>query len=117
MKKGEVAILTVTGSKQAAEDKLGLGKITADKVVLRVELQDFEKEKDTWSLSEEEKVEFGQARKGVAANLFKNGRCAMALGRYKKIVDLFNYTDNFKEENKAKAKEIKKLCELNKAAC
>merc|ERR1711879_21855 len=41
----------------------------------------------------------------------------MALGRYKKIAEMFNYIDNFKEENKVKAKDLKKACELNKAAC
>jgi len=30
---------------------------------------------------------------------------------------LFNYIDNFKEENKTKAKDLKRVCELNKAAC
>merc|ERR1712060_461303 len=45
------------------------------------------------------------------------GRIAMALGRYKKIAEMFNYIDNFKEENKARAKDLKKACELNKAAC
>merc|ERR1712060_12990 len=67
--------------------------------------------------SEEEKIEFGLARKDVATTLFKGGRIAMALGRYTKIAELFNYIDNFKEENKARAKDLKKACELNKAAC
>merc|ERR1711871_1270516 len=62
-------------------------------------------------------VEYGLSRKDAATNLFKSSRFAMALGRYKKIVDLFNYIDNFKEENKEKAKDLKKVCELNKAAC
>merc|ERR1719210_1300666 len=30
---------------------------------------------------------------------------------------MFNYIDNFKEENKMKAKELKKNCDLNSAAC
>jgi len=119
MKKGEIAVVTVTGAsaKGAAEAQLGLKGFAGEKIVFRVELQDFEKGKDTWSMSEEEKVEFGLARKEVATELFKSGRFAMALGRYKKIVELFNYIDNFKEENKEKAKDLKKVCELNKAAC
>merc|ERR1711988_319975 len=64
------------------------------------------------------KIQFGSARKDVGANLFKSGRIAMALQRYKKVGDLFNYIDNYKEEDsKKKAKELKKACELNKAAC
>merc|ERR1712032_346123 len=48
---------------------------------------------------------------------FKSGRYALALERFKKVGDIFNYIDNFKEENKSKAKELKRVCELNKAAC
>lgn len=69
-------------------------------------------------MSEEEKVEFGVARKDVGASLFKAGRLTMALQRYKRVVDCFSYIDGIKDENnKNKAKELKKACELNKAAC
>merc|ERR1712187_401658 len=84
--------------------------------VLTIELQEFEKAKETWDMSEEEKVEFGTARKEVGSGLFKNGRFALALQRYKKTAEMINYIDNFKEENKVKAKDLKKACELNKAA-
>merc|ERR1712178_131125 len=66
----------------------------------------------------EEKISFGQDRKDVGATLFKAGRLNMALQRYKKVVEIFNYIDNFKDEDlKQKAKDLKKVCELNKAAC
>merc|ERR1712032_1790222 len=76
-----------------------------------------EKGKDTYSLSEEEKVAFGAERKEVGSNLFRKGRVNLALERYKKVIDMFSYIDNFKEENKTKAKDLKKVCELNRAAC
>merc|ERR1712060_128186 len=60
---------------------------------------------------------FGASRKDIGTKMFKGSRLAMALQRYKKVVELFSYIDNFKEENKEKAKELKKSCELNKAAC
>merc|ERR1712032_1539956 len=75
------------------------------------------KGKDTWSMSEEEKVAYGEERKAAAANIFKAGRMELALKSYKAIVDLFNYIDNFKEENKTKANTLKRTCELNRAAC
>ncbi|CAJ1450236.1 unnamed protein product [Effrenium voratum] len=115
MKKGERAILTCTRPSSCIEPKLSLQP--TDKVVMTLELLEFEKLKEQWDLSEEEKVERGQARKEVGGNLFKQGRIELALERYKKVMDLFNYIDNFKDENKAKAKELKKLCDLNKAAC
>ena len=46
--------------------------------------------------SEEEKIDFAHARKDVGARLFKEGRYSMAMERYKKIVDLFNYVDSYK---------------------
>jgi len=107
----------VTVPSLAAEEQLGLKSISAEKVLLTLRLEEFEKGKDQWSLSEEEKVEFGTARKEVGSNLFRAGRFALALQRYKKVVDMFSYIDNYKEENKEKAKDMKKTCQLNKAAC
>lgn len=117
MKKGEKSVLTCINPSLCIEEKLGLKDIKSEKVVLSLELVEFEKAKDTWNMSEEEKVEFGVERKEIGSDLFKKGRTTLALERYKKVIDLFNYTDNFKEENKAKAKDLKKVCELNLAAC
>jgi len=117
MKKSEKAILTCSQPSCCAEEKLGLKAISAEKVVLTLEMQDFEKAKETHSMSEEEKVEFGAARKEVGSNLFRSGRIELAMQRYKKVTELFSYIDNFKEENKGKAKDLKKVCELNRAAC
>lgn len=115
MKKGERAILTCSRPNSCTEPRLGLAP--SGETVMVLELVDFEKQKDQWELSEDEKVQRGQDRKEVGSNLFKQGRIELALERYKKVMDLFNYIDNFKEENKAKAKELKRLCDLNKAAC
>jgi len=118
MKKGERAVLTVTTPKLAEEKQLGLQNLTSEKVVLTMELQNFEKDKETYEMSSEEKIQYCQARKDAAAALFKSGRLEMALLSYKKVVDTFNYIDSIKEEDlKSKAKELKKLCNLNKAAC
>lgn len=115
MKQGERAVLTCTRASSCTEPQLGL---TPDgETIMTLELVEFEKQKDQWEMSEEEKVQRGQERKDVGSNLFKQGRIELALERYKKVMDLFNYIDNFKEENKTKAKELKKLCDLNKAAC
>jgi len=117
MKKGERALLTVTKPALAAEEQLGLKGVSAEKVVFTLEVTEFDKPKDTFSMSEEEKVEYGAARKDMGTTLFKSGRLGMALQRYKKVGDSLSYIDNFKEENKTKAKSLKQVCELNKAAC
>merc|ERR1712048_693761 len=100
-----------------SDEKLGIKTGEYKKIIAKLEMVEFEKAKDTWSMSEDEKIEFGNARKEVGSELFRKGRTALALERYKKVCDLFNYIDNFKEENKTKAKELKKLSELNQAAC
>jgi FK506-binding protein 4/5 len=118
MKLKEKAVLSCFDTLTSKEDKLGLKDVSCDKVVFTLELIEFEKAKDTWDMSEDEKIEFATARKDVGSALFKSARWRMALGRYKKIIDLFNYLDGIKDEaKKAKAKELKKLCELNSAAC
>merc|ERR1711879_571602 len=117
MKKGEKSVLTASDPSLVVDSQLGIAKAPAGTVVMKLELQELEKGKDTWNMSGEEKVEYGAGRKDVGAALFKSGRTALALERYKKVVDLFNYIDNFKDENKTKAKDLKKACELNKAAC
>merc|ERR1712062_74653 len=117
MKKGEKAILTCSQPSSCAEEKLGLKTVSAEKIVLTLEMQDFEKAKETYSMSEEEKVEFGAARKEVGSSLFLSVRIELAMQRYKKVTELFSYIYNFKEENKGKAKDLKKVCELNRAAC
>ncbi|CAJ1358104.1 unnamed protein product [Effrenium voratum] len=116
MKKGERAVLTAPGS-LCRDSQLGLAQTQAETLSLTIELCDFEKPKDTWDMSEEEKLDFGAARKEVGGGLFKSGRYHLAMERYKKVADMLSYTDNFKEENKAKALELKKTCTLNKAAC
>jgi len=69
-------------------------------------------------MSEEEKISFANSRKEVGTHLFKQKRFGLALGRYKKITEMFQYTDNMKDETmKAEAKNLKTLCELNKALC
>lgn len=115
MKKGEKAVVTVR-SPLAKDDKLGITG-SESQVVITLTVVEFEKGKEHWDMSEEEKVEFGAARKEIGTSLFKSGRIDMALQRYKKVGDMFNYIDNFKDGNKEKATELKKACLLNSAAC
>jgi len=63
MKKGEKAVIVVSLAPLVFEEKLGLTGVKAERVVLRVLLEDFEKATDTWSMSEEEKLVWGTARK------------------------------------------------------
>merc|ERR1712063_191992 len=118
MKKGEQAIITCTNLTQLSDEKLGLKEVTGEKILLTLRLTEFEKAKDHYSMNDEEKVTFGTSRKEMGSTLFKQGRTALALERYKKVAEMFSYIDSMKDETmKTKAKDLKKLCELNKAAC
>jgi len=117
MKNGERAVVTCSRPDMCIEEQLGLKVVSAEKVVFTLELTEFEKPTDTWSMSEDEKIQFAAGRRTAGSDLFKTGRVVLALERYKKVIDLFNYVDNFNEENKKTAKDLKRLCELNSAAC
>ena len=71
MKKGETAALTVTAQAQEAQSGL-LDVVTT--VVLTLEPQEFDAPKFTWSLSEQEKVDFVVAWKDVTGALYRSGR-------------------------------------------
>merc|ERR1712217_207245 len=118
MKAEEKAVLTCIKPLDCSEVQLGLKDGSAEKIVLTLELLEFEKAKDTWSMSEDEKLEFAADRKNVGGALFRAGRVQLALERYKKVISLFSYLDSIKDEGKkANAKELKLACELNSAAC
>merc|ERR1712007_151476 len=118
MKRGEQAIVTCTNLTLLSDEKLGLKEVSGEKILLTLRLIEFEKGKDHYSMNEEEKVGFGTSRKEMGSTLFKRGRTALALERYKKVAEMFSYIDSMKDETmKIKAKDLKRLCELNKAAC
>merc|ERR1712048_1546290 len=66
-----------------------------------------------------EDIEFLAKRKDVGTALFKSGRLTLALHRYMDVEEYFtrcNINDLEEEENRVKAKELKKSCILNQAA-
>lgn len=117
MKKGERALVTCSVPSKACEAKLGLGEVKADKVIYTLELVDITKGEDVWSMSNENKFEFGVKRKDLGAKLFSAKRFEMALEQYKKVGDAVTSKDTFEDALKGKANELAKAAELNKALC
>eukprot|EP00931_Biecheleriopsis_adriatica_P123048 TRINITY_DN98103_c0_g1_i1.p1 TRINITY_DN98103_c0_g1~~TRINITY_DN98103_c0_g1_i1.p1 ORF type:complete len:237 (-),score=59.06 TRINITY_DN98103_c0_g1_i1:43-753(-) len=117
MSKHEKAIITVTEAAAAAETQIGLGSVTADKVVLTVFMKHFDSQLELWRLHPSEKIDFALARKDRGAVLFKEGRFAMALHLYKKVEDLLNNIEHCDSSEEAKREDIKRLCRSNQAAC
>lgn len=84
---GEKALLNCSPGAFRVEHLLGLHSAPARldgsaRLLLTLELLDFEKGRDSWSLSEGEKVQLAAERKDVfLRRLFKLGRVELALGR------------------------------------
>ncbi|TKY66190.1 Peptidyl-prolyl cis-trans isomerase FKBP62 [Spatholobus suberectus] len=120
MKKGEVALLTI-----APEYAFGLSESQQELAVIppnstvyfEVELVSFEKEKESWDLNTQEKLEAAGKKKEEGNVLFKAGKYARASKRYEKAVKCIEYDSSFGEEEKKQAKTLKVACNLNNAAC
>ncbi|KAJ4838881.1 Peptidyl-prolyl cis-trans isomerase fkbp65 [Turnera subulata] len=120
MKKGEVALLTVAPEYAfgSSESKQELAVVSPNSTVYyEVELVSFDKEKESWDMSNEEKVEAAGVKKEEGNVLFKAGKYARASKRYEKAVKYIEYDSSFSEEEKKKAKALKVACNLNNAAC
>ncbi|XP_054782988.1 peptidyl-prolyl cis-trans isomerase FKBP62-like [Prosopis cineraria] len=120
MKKGEVALLTVApeyafGSSEAKQE---LAVVPPNSTVYyEVELVSFVKEKESWDMNTQEKVEGAGKKKEEGNALFKSGKYAKASKRYEKAVKYVEYDSAFSEEEKKQAKALKVACNLNNAAC
>lgn len=117
MRKGERAVITCTQPSLFCGPELGLTSISSSEVVVTVEVIAHEKGEDPWHMTEEKKYQYCIGCKETGSALFKKGRHAVALQRYKRVTELLAYIDSFTEVDKDQAKELKISCELNKAAC
>ncbi|KAJ6687106.1 PEPTIDYL-PROLYL CIS-TRANS ISOMERASE [Salix purpurea] len=115
MKKGEVALLTVApeyafGSSESQQE---LAVVPPNSTVCyEIELVSFDKEKESWDMSTDEKIEAAGKKKEEGNVLFKAGKYAKASKRYEKAVKFIEYDSSFSEEEKKQAKALKaeKLC-------
>ncbi|XP_009349114.2 peptidyl-prolyl cis-trans isomerase FKBP62 [Pyrus x bretschneideri] len=120
MKKGEVALLTIApeyafGSLESQQE---LAVVPPNSTVnYEVELASFEKDKESWDMNTEEKIEAAGKKKEEGNALFKAGKYVRASKRYEKAVKYIDYDSSFSEEAKKQAKVLKVACNLNDAAC
>ncbi|XP_061360403.1 peptidyl-prolyl cis-trans isomerase FKBP62-like [Gastrolobium bilobum] len=120
MKKGEVALLTIAPEYAfgLSESQQELAMVPPNSTVYyEVELVSFEKEKESWDMNTEEKIEAAGKKKEEGNALFKAGKYARASKRYEKAIKFVEYDTSFSEEEKKKAKALKVACNLNDAAC
>ncbi|CAA7058905.1 unnamed protein product [Microthlaspi erraticum] len=120
MKKGEVALITVLPEYAfgSSESKQELAVIPPNSTVCyEVEMVSFIKEKESWDMNIQEKIEAAGKKKEEGNALFKAGKYARASKRYERGVKYIEYDSTFDEEEKKKVKALKIACNLNNAAC
>ncbi|KAL3604675.1 hypothetical protein D5086_005534 [Populus alba] len=120
MKKGELALLTIApeyafGSSESQQE---LAVVPPNSTVCyEIELVSFDKEKESWDMNTDEKIEAAGKKKEEGNVLFKAGKYVKASKRYEKAVKFIEYDSSFREEEKKQAKALKVACNLNNAAC
>ncbi|CAI8608195.1 unnamed protein product [Vicia faba] len=120
MKKGEVALLTIAPEYAfgSTETKQELAVVPPNSTLhYEVELVSFVKDKESWDMNTEEKIQAAGKKKEEGNALFKAGKYARASKRYEKAVKYIEYDTAFGEEEKKSAKALKVACNLNDAAC
>ncbi|KAL2470706.1 Peptidyl-prolyl cis-trans isomerase FKBP62 [Abeliophyllum distichum] len=120
MKKGEVALLTITPEYAfgSSESKQELAVVPPNSTVFYdIELVSFEKEKESWDMNTQEKIDAAGKKKEEGNVLFKAGKYARASKRYEKAAKYIEYDTSFSEEEKKQSKALKITCNLNDAAC
>lgn len=120
MKKGEVALVIIAPEYGfgSTESKQELAVVPPNSTLYyEVELVSFDKEKESWDMSTEEKIEAAGKKKEEGNALFKAGKYTRASKRYEKAVKYIEYDTSFGEEEKKAAKALKVTCNLNNAAC
>ncbi|XP_015086548.1 peptidyl-prolyl cis-trans isomerase FKBP62-like [Solanum pennellii] len=120
MKKGEIALITIQpeyafGAFDSPQD---LAVVPGNSIVYyEVELVSFVKEKESWDMSTQEKIEAAGKKKEEGNVLFKAGKYVRASKRYEKAVSLIEYESSFSDDEKQQAKLLKVSSNLNNAAC
>jgi len=110
------AVKSVYAYGQQGNSELGIGPNTD--LNMEVELLDFEKAKEDWGLSFEEKKDASTTRKSEGNDLFQKGHYRHAAKKYKRSLKTFEYEKDLKGDSKdAVQKEIRLPCHLNLAAC
>jgi len=120
MKKGEVALVTIDPvyAFGSTESKQELAVVPPNSTVYyEVDLVSFDKERESWDMNTEEKIEAAGKKKEEGNAKFKAGKYALASKRYEKAVKYIEYDSSFSEEEKKQAKALKVACNLNDAAC
>ncbi|XP_048139351.1 peptidyl-prolyl cis-trans isomerase FKBP62-like isoform X2 [Rhodamnia argentea] len=120
MKKGEVALVTIQPEYAfgLTESQQDLAVVPANSTLYyEVELLSFVKEKESWEMNNQEKIEAAARKKEEGNASFKAGKYERASRRYEKAARFIEYDSSFSDEEKQQARTLKISCNLNNAAC
>ncbi|KAI5058641.1 hypothetical protein GOP47_0026811 [Adiantum capillus-veneris] len=120
MNKGESALVTIPPEYGfgSAEVQRPLALVPPNSTLTyEVELVEFQKEKESWDMNTEEKIEAAGKKKEDGNLLFKAGKYERASKKYDKAAKFIEYDSSFSDEEKKQAKVLKTSCYLNNAAC
>lgn len=119
MVKGERALLTISpeyGYGDAGKEGLLVPVPPNATLLYDVELIDFDNPKESWEMSDGEKVDAAKVFKEKGNAAFKAGRLKRAVTCYDKAASMVAVDKAFAEDLLAASKELKKSCWLNLAA-
>ncbi|GIL82576.1 hypothetical protein Vretimale_12040 [Volvox reticuliferus] len=121
MKQGEKAVVTITDPSQGyGSETEYTGPLAVvppgSSLQFDVELIKFENSKESWEMSDLEKVDAARQRKDKANAYYKAGKLSKAQAMWERAVSLVQYDKSFPEDVKLASKEIKRSCWLNLAA-
>ncbi|GFY45705.1 peptidyl-prolyl cis-trans isomerase FKBP4 [Trichonephila inaurata madagascariensis] len=119
-KKGEKSMITLSPKYAFGSDGNAEFNIPPNATVeYEVTLKSFEKEKETWNMSYEEKLEESEIIKTKGTNYFQKEKFEMAAKLYQKVITLLQYETEteMEESNKEKRNALLLAGHLNLAAC
>ncbi|XP_015906926.1 peptidyl-prolyl cis-trans isomerase FKBP4 [Parasteatoda tepidariorum] len=117
-KKGEQSRLILSPKFAfGAEEKKDFGIPPNATVEYEVTLQNFEKEKESWNMTSEEKLEQSEIVKNKGTNYFKAGKYEMATKQYDKIISYLQHESELEGEQLQKKNSLLVAGYLNLAAC
>ena len=111
MKRGEKDEVTILDTKT-----YGPASSSAEKLVYSIELIEFEAAKETWEMTDAEKVAAATVKKDKANKEFKEGNLVKASKLYDKAISSISYDKNMPDDVKILARDVRKTCQLNLAA-
>ncbi|TPX33850.1 hypothetical protein SmJEL517_g03289 [Synchytrium microbalum] len=119
MKKGESAVIKAPadyGFGNTLTKQYGLLQ-EHDELVFDIVLEDWEKKKDSWDMSREEKLEDAQSCRLMGNDLFKEGKIRSAIKQYDQVVTYLGTLTSSTPEEKQQVDTLLLPAYLNLCAC